>query len=82
MGSYESNYHTITTTKAPRKIYNLFVRAVETGRKASYWRGFLPCSAGRVNHLLYLTTIYEYCAYPVMPITLPKNDELTAKSRN
>ena len=38
-----------------RKIYNLFAQAIETGRKAS---------------LLYLTTMYVYCVYPAMPVTV------------
>jgi hypothetical protein len=32
-----------------RKIYNSFVRALETGRKASLLRAFVACFAASVN---------------------------------
>jgi hypothetical protein len=32
-----------------RKIYNLFVRALETGRKVSLWKAFLDCFAVSAN---------------------------------
>ena len=31
------------------KIYNLFVQALETGRKISLWGAFLACSAASAN---------------------------------
>jgi hypothetical protein len=32
-----------------QKIYNLFLRALETGRKDSIWRAFLACFAACAN---------------------------------
>ena len=32
-----------------QKIYNLFVRTLEKGRKASLWRVFLTCFAASAN---------------------------------
>jgi hypothetical protein len=31
------------------KLYNLFVGALETGRKAGLWRSFLACFAANTN---------------------------------
>ena len=36
-----------------REIYNLFVRAFETSRKASMWRSSLTCSTASTNKYLF-----------------------------
>ena len=49
-------------------IYNLLVRALETGRKASHKRDFLTCFAASANelHVYYFPTMYEYWIYPAI----------------
>jgi hypothetical protein len=44
-----------------RKIYNLFVRALETGRKTIIWQAFLACFASSTNQFY----IYRQCVYIV-----------------
>ena len=45
-----------------RKIYNLFVQALETGRKTSFSRLFrIECKL-----ILYWMTMYVYCVYPAI----------------
>ena len=51
-----------------RKIYNLFVRALETGRKVSLFRR--ECKL-----ILYSTTMYLYCIHS----SLSKSSKTTAK---
>jgi len=47
------------------KIYNLFVRALETDRKEILWRAVLFCFAASAN-AFYIFRTYVYCVYPAM----------------
>ena len=44
-----TNIITYTIYVHCRKIYNLFVRALETGRKASIWQTFVACFTASAN---------------------------------
>jgi hypothetical protein len=62
-----------------RKIYNLFVRALETGREVSYWRAFLSCFAVSENEFY----IYRQCTFVVLKCQSPeRTGKLSKKSRN
>ena len=64
-----------------RKILKLFVRALETGRKASPWRSFLTCFEASANEFYFLLTIHLYCVYPAMSKSLKQLSNFTKKSR-
>jgi hypothetical protein len=44
-----------------QKTYNLFVRALEIGRKAILWQAFLSCFPASANEFY----IFEQCIYIV-----------------
>ena len=47
------------------KKWNLFVRSLETGRRASLWQPFLVCFVTIANKFILLTK-YVYCVYSAM----------------
>jgi hypothetical protein len=44
-----------------RKIQNLFVRALETGRKVSLWRDFLACFASSQINFIFNDNVGKLC---------------------
>ena len=54
------NIHTL-----PANI-NLFVLALQSGRKANLWSTFTTCFAATANKFLHLPIMYIYCVYPAM----------------
>jgi hypothetical protein len=60
-----------------RKIYNLFVQALETCRIMNLWQAFLAYFTVSANkfYVYWKCTLYVYCVYPAMP----KKSKITAK---
>jgi hypothetical protein len=61
------------------KIYNLFARALETGRRTSFSSLF----RSECKLILFLTTMYVYCVYPAIskgPKQLPNCLKITETS--
>jgi hypothetical protein len=47
------------------KIYNLFLRVLETSKKANLWQAFLACFAAIANKITFISFFgHEICFFP------------------
>ena len=67
------------------KIWNSFLQALETGRKASFWWTFINAlfRSAESKWIIYFPTMYVDCVYSAMPKKKPERTaKLSEKNRN
>jgi len=60
-----------------RKMYNSFIRAKETGRKAILWQTFLHCFASSANEFIFFDSVY--ILYLPYNVKIPKEMAISLK---
>jgi len=60
-----------------RKMYNSFIRAKETGRKAILWQTFLHCFASSANEFIFFDSVY--ILYLPCNVKIPKEMAISLK---